>query len=404
MSMSFKLRPLIWFSLSLLVGPLAVLSGQDNPPADNPYSLIGEAGVQDVLNVKTWDPKYLVEHAWSFYAEVKHRYKLSHYELVVNHGLSLTQPIAGSANGQVDLGLRLYEAYLLLKPIDGVDLYVGQKRLNFGVGQTVTVGDSFNPRLGFFDTKTGPRDLVVNLSPTQAWGLSFGLQFDPWLNNQFNDWTDSVTSGFQTSLLLDRLQVVAGLSANAATTFNPSVGLSYDLGGVILTAEGAAEFLPQLKYLSGTSWVAPTGWTDPRASGSAGARYSYNSDDFSLTVGLEYLYNGQGWTANENSALDNFTAAGRTTIYKSNLQSRNYLFPKFVLGVEDWAGLTSAAYYSLDDQSVLLNEVLTYTPWEGLDLVLTGRFAFGSDTAEWARLPYTNSSRAQFTLQSRINF
>lgn len=373
------------------------------PAASEPaYSLLGEAGLQLDLNYASWDPADpLAKFKYSFYGEFKHRYAADKFEVVINHGLTLAQPSGGNVAGDVVLSPRLYEGYVLYKPADGLDLYLGQKRLALGIGHTVTVGDTFNPLLGFFDAKTGPRGLMANLSLGANFGLAGGIQAESLFNSTKPDPT-KLTGAVQANWLLDKLQILSSLVWQPDKTLNPGLGLSYDLGGFILTAEGAGEFLSQHNYPTTSGWKRPEPLTEPRWSGSAGARYNWIGDDFSFTVACEYLYAGQGWTLSETDAWRALPVNG---LRSPGLLNQNYLFPKLVLGWESLAGLTTAAFVNLDDGSVLLNHALTLSPWEGTDFVLTARYSLGAAKTEWEKLSASpTADRGLFTLQTKVHF
>lgn len=395
-----------WLGLAFAPWPLAAQS------EETPYSLIGDAGFQNDFNDKSWAlDDSSARWTAAFFVEAKHRYVQERYEFSVHHLVNISQ---NAAPGPISLATTVYEAYALFKPADGFDLYLGQKRMNIGVGQTVTVGDSYNPSVGFFDQKTGAKGLLLNLSLGSWLGVSAGLSLDKVLESAVPN-SDLAVYGAQASVLWDRLQLVSGAVYRKAKTFNTSLGLSYDLGGVILTAEGAGEFLPQVAYPNGSGpvWSRPGEWTEPRWSASAGARYTYTGDELTWTGACEYLYSGQGYTDAEDDLWktlpeSNATAIGfKYGLRPSVLLNQHYLFPKLVLGWEDWFGLTNAVFVNLTDGSLLFSHSLSWSPWEGLDLVASGRWSGGGGGTEWERIPAAPGSAGdvlQIAFQTKIHF
>ena len=316
--------------------------------------------------------------------------------------------------------LDVAEAYVRLTPLTGLDLTFGKKRLNLGVGQTFTVGDSINPAINFFDQKSGFRGFTWAWSPNAWLGWTGGVSLERELGNSPSAsagalptfQANNLAGATQFTLQKDRFQGTASLCFSPGQTFNPALGLSYDFSGVILTAEGALEFLPQgLVPSTGplSTWTAPTAWTQPAPSGSVGARYTWSLGDIDLTLQGEGLYWGQGWTT-EQTADFNAQALPASTAASVRPALRDRLNTIFHLDVNssDTFDLAGFGMLDLQDASMLYQASLTLYPWDGLDLVGVFQAATGSATNGWNSVPLpppsTQSARYVLTFQTRYHF
>lgn len=326
----------------LLAAPLAA---QEAPEAE--FRLIGDVQQKITWSAGAWDGA--AASVWAYTAELDPRFTYGPAAFTADSTwtLPLTADLAGGTPRVV-----FSEAYFRITPAEGLDLTFGQKRFNLGVGQTVTVGDSINPAVGFFDQKTGFRGVTAEWSPV-SWGSLSGA-----VSTESGE-ADALTGAGQGSVLVGQLQATASLVARPSVTFNPALGLSYDWFGVILTAEGAAEFLPPDRRTED--------WSDPALSGSAGARWTVGLgalglDDVDLTLSGEYLHGGQDTGIRENAFL------------RVSLTSAT--------------AFTATAFAALDlgDQSVLGQATLSWSPWDNLELTADLKAAEGDEGSVYATL------------------
>jgi hypothetical protein len=124
-----------------------------------------------------------------------------------------------------------------------------------------------------------------------------------------------------------------------------------DTGGLILQAEGAIELV------DGPSYFA-----------TAGARETWTSGDSSLSLSIDYEYNG---------------AVG------SLLRNGHYLLPSLRCGVTEKFDLHARALVGLEDPSALLSAGLTFYLVQGFDIETTGTFALGATGSELVALAAT---------------
>jgi hypothetical protein len=345
------------------------------------FTLIGDVTQKLTETAPGWTDA--AGFAWSFAADLKPRFTYGAVSFVADTSWNL--PLTASLTASTPT-VSVYEAYFRATPVDGLDLTFGQKRFNLGVGQTFTVGDSLNPVIGFFDQKTGFRGATAEWSPASWVSASAAVTTD----GTNPSWP--LAAG-QVSLLVDQLQVTASLVGAKDQSFNPALGASYDLFGVIVTAEGAAEYLPQGKRPSTAAagtWTAPAAWTSPALSGSAGARWTVGLgtlglNDIDLTLSAEYLHWGQGWNADEtaawNASLSPAKASALTAVHGVRGQENGF----FRVTVASGTDLTVALFAAVDltDRSVLGQGSVTWAPWDNLELIAALRAAGGTSGQAW---------------------
>jgi hypothetical protein len=309
------------------------------------FSLIGDVS-QKVAFVHT-DINTPDQEAWLFQTDLKPKFSYGPVSFTADTTwyLPLTASLAPSTPQAT-----IYEAYFRVTPVQTLDLTFGQKHYNIGVGQLFTVGDTINPVIGFFDQKTGFRGATVEWSPI-SWASASAAWSTGTAPNQG-------TGAGQVSFLLDQLQLTASTVAGE-NTLNPAIGASYDMLGVILTAEGAAEYRPNGDTVS-----------TPKLSGSGGARYTATlTDDWDLTLAAQYLY----W-ANAGPMTDS-AARGITGTKNAFFQIQATAGTEF--------SLATLLVLDVEDHSLLHQTIVTWTPWDNLDFVVTLQTASGGTGTDW---------------------
>jgi hypothetical protein len=373
------------------VSGISAQDGQEKPEApEAKVELIGDVYQQLTEIGTSWSSPSA--YSWLFATDL--RPKVSYGPVSFLADTTVDLPESGTLI-PAEPSILVYEAYFRVTPFHAFDLTFGQKHYNIGVGQTFTVGDSINPVVGFFDQKTGFRGATAEWSPASWVSVSGAVSTDG--NNPA-----SPVEAQQVSLLLDKLQLTGSLVAGQNQTFNPGVGVSYDLATVILTAEGAAEFLPQgLRPQSDPMWNAPAAWSSPALSGSAGARWTVTISDVDYTISGEYLHWGQGFTSSEVSVWESQASTLRAQMAARatrGIRDQENAFFRFsaVSGTE--YSLTAFAAVDLQDASVLTQQSATWTPWDNLDFNLTLMSAWGGNQTAWQYIP---ANPVQFTPQSQ---
>jgi hypothetical protein len=393
----------VWgLAFLLALGPFA--GAQDVPADQGPvpaFALIGSVTQKVAQNGPDWATAPTT--SWAFTTDLAPKFTFG--PVIFTASSTWTLPMTANLTSGTPTVV-VPEAYFRISPTPALDLTFGQKRFNLGVGQTFTVGDSLNPVIGFFDQKTGFRGATAEWSPV-SWASASAA-----VSTENGTASAPVTAACQVAFLLDKLQLTASLVGARDKSFNPAVGASYDLAGVILTAEGAAEFLPQGKRptsASVTGWAAPEAWTAPELSASAGARWTITLFDIDWTLSGEYLHWAQGWTKDETdswkAAFANPSFRGPATAIRQTLPLRsqeNAFFRFSAVSGTEFSAATFAAV-DLQDQSVLSQLTVTWTPWDNLDLTATLQAVSGQAGTSWQYLD-PSQNRYQASLATTYHF
>lgn len=384
-----------WAAL-LLVLPFSV-AAQEAPAPE--FDLIGSATQKLTFAAPDWTAGGSV---WAFTADLKPKFTFGPVSFQADS--TWTLPMTASLTASPPT-VAVPEAYFRLRPTDSFDVTLGQKRFSLGVGQTFTVGDSLNPVIGFFDQKTGFRGATAEWSPV-SWASASAA-----VSTEQGSAEAPVTAAAQVSFLLDQLQLTVSAVGRKDVTFNPAVGVSYDLFGIILTAEGAAEFLPRGVRPSGpaAAWKAPQAWTEPALSASAGARWTPTLGDWDLTLAGEYLHWAQGWNSEETDAWKAAAVPGpslplaKAARAALPLRSRENAFFRVLVSTGGVFSVSAFAAADLQDLSVLGQGSVVWTPWDNLDLTATLQGVSGQAGTSWEFLNQ-NKDRYQASLATTYHF
>jgi hypothetical protein len=393
---------------------LAAQAGAE-APAGPTYSLSVDAAAGMTLAAAGFDLASPYSAAvWLVQANFLHRIEAPGWGMVLSHQLDISGQAATQASPAFVPSMTVYEAYGRLDLGDSGQFFVGKRRMGLGIGTTFSPGDLVDPRSGFWDQKTGFRGLglTASLGPDVALraAMSLDRSFDayaaglqsksaaqagvgslpltgPYIAAQkaaaaYAAALDGAAGpadprlivwGISAEAQLEALQVAAagvfaGGSAKAAT--RPSLGLSYDLDGVILQAEGAVELS------GGPDWF-----------GTAGIRYTFSGDSSSLTASLDYDYNGK----------------------PGLLRGTHYLLPYLSYGLTEVFAIYARSLVGIEGPSALLSAGLTLYPVQGFDLELTGLFCLGGAGEEFSSLPAPPSPGAEAPanavgLAARVHF
>jgi hypothetical protein len=393
---------------SVLVAILVLLAvesvwGQDEPS----FRFLGDAEQTILASAPSWT--VAATPVWGLALNVKPTWSQGTVAFLADGSflLPLTSSLAPGAPGVL-----LYEAYARWTPLPGLDVTLGKKRLNIGVGQTFSVGDSLNPSVSFFDQKTGFRGLTVAWAPNAWLGWSAGLSLDRNLGaDRWNPATEVVAGptsvsatewawASQVEVLVEKFQGTASLVYSPDRTFNPSLGASYDWSGWLVSGEFAAEFLPQGVVPSSeplSAWTSPTPWIQPAPSGSLGVRRTWSLWGLDVTASVQYLYWGQGWTDTQINAWRD--ARGPSTSgspqallldgMRQSLPLRDHhnAFFRLDLAQDSAFDLSGLWIADLQDGSSVSEVSLTMLPWDSFDLVGSFEAASGGILDAWSSVP-----------------
>ena len=391
--------PALLLALCLFAAPAFAQEAAPEPD----FSLLGDVTQKTTYSSTAWAEA--ATSAWAFTVDLRPRFEYG--AVVFQADSTWNLPLTANLTAQIPTVV-VPEAYFRVSATDSLDLTVGQKRFNLGVGQTFTVGDSLNPVMGFFDQKTGFRGATAEFSPVSWASFSGAVSTEGGRSN------DLVGAG-QVSFLLEQLQLTGSLVARKDVTFNPSLGASYDLFGVILTGETAAEFLPQGVRPSGlaSTWKAPKAWGEPAWSTSAGARWTVGLTplgltDVDLTLSGEYLHWAQGWTKDETTVWKTALSTPLAPLAKAArkalpLRSQENAFFRLSLTSGTVFSLSGFAAVDLQDQSVLGQGAATWAPWDNFELSFALKMALGDSGSTWEFLDQ-NKTLYEASLSTTYHF
>jgi hypothetical protein len=379
-------------------------SGEDPVSSGPRYSLAADAAAGLILAADGADSARADSAAaWTLQANLLHRIEAPGWGMMLSHNVDISGQAATQAQPAFAPSMTVYEAYARLDMGQWAQLFVGKRRMGLGIGSTFAPGDAVDPRSGFWDQKTGFRgiDLAASLGPDLAIraALSLDRNFDAYAlgvknkaatgtpgqaaaKKAYADALGDAVGPADPRLLvyatsadaqLGSLQLAAAGVYSYGRIGRPSIGLSYDLGGLILQAEGAVE-------LAGS----------PDWYGTAGARYSFVGGPRSLTVSVDYDYNG---------------APGL-------LRATHYLLPYLSYTKEDSFNAYARALVGLDGPSALVSAGLTLYPAQGFDLEFTLLAGLGASGSEFSTIssfaalpsPGTGELSAAAGLAARMHF
>ncbi len=316
----------------LLVGTLAgLLAAQESPTPE--FDLVGQVTQKFRFGAPAWED--VATSQWDFWTTLRPRFTYGPVSFRADATVAL--PLTASLVPD-EVSVAVAEAYFRVAVTDSLDVTFGQKRFPLGVGQTVTVGDTLNPVMGLFDQKTGFRGLAAEWSPV-SWASLSGAVAE---NGRLDEWSQAG----QASVLWGPFQLT-GSAVVREGLLTPAAGLSVDLFGVIVTAEGA------ILELSAD--------TEARPSGSAGARWAGTWGDWELTLAGELLHAEPGWATH----------------------GQNNAFFRVLLGAGgefSWSGFVAV---DLDDASVMGQTAVVWNPWENLDVGVQFQASSGEANSSW---------------------
>jgi hypothetical protein len=392
-------------ALAALLAPASPALAEEGGPV---YSLSADAATSLVLAAEGLDPTAAGTAAvFGASANFLHRVEAQGWGLVLSHAIDLgaaSAPAGVSGIQGAAPVFTVYEAYARLDASASTQFFLGKRRMGLGIGTTFAPGDGIDPRSGFWDQKNGFRGLGASFSL----GSDLSLRLAASLDRSFDAYAAGLAAkaaaaqgAASPAALAARAAYAAALgdasgpadprliawaaSAEAqagslqlaaAGTYSPdyserpSLGLSLDLGGLILQAEGAVELR------DGPYWFA-----------TGGARETWSKDDASLTLSLDYDYNGE----------------------PGLLKHTHYLLPSARFAWIERFELYARALVELEAPSALLSTGLTFYPVQGFDIELTGTFALGAGGEELAALPAPPSptadpARNALGIAARVHF
>jgi hypothetical protein len=277
---------------------------------------------------------------------------------------------------------RLLEGYASFTPVGPLTITVGRRHLSWGTGIFFFPADKLNPIA--LDPSTARRDqgfpgVAVTLSPSSDFTMVAAVSFEDSLQHATDEFFRDFRYGIIFSLLVGPLNVKTDLIYQADRVFRPGGGFTLDLGGFIFFAEAAVELNNRILYPS-----SPLAWSErplltPFPSVEAGVRRSFSAGDATFFLAAEYLYAGDGFTAQEKDWF--FQAPGGAPVPEH--LGRHYLFFQASVSLEHVFSTEHGVLWNAQDGSILFSHRLTLLAVDNLDLFAEGLWTVGGTDTEF---------------------
>jgi hypothetical protein len=267
----------------------------------------------------------------------------------------------------------------------------------------------------------------VTYTPTADLALSAHLSADDALDDPSEDAHEGLRYALYGSAFLGNVELVASGVYGPNSTLRPALAASADVGGVVLAAEGAVEFLNPIAYPEGD--LAQNGFETPEAGtphplALFAVEYNAARDILDFATISEYLFAGTGYTeAEAGDLLDAFSAvrngaatpsaaARATALGKLDpdeqpvFLGRHYLSQTFTLGIAGYVELESGLVMNAVDLSYEAEQTVRVTAIGGVDFFVSGRWYGGDEDTEFGT--YIAGSeppgRVQLEIGSTVHF
>ena len=379
---------------------------------------------------------------------------------VAGDGTSVTvvngEAPAATAGGAVGAGTQGTGTPIFLHEVDtaSAELFLGTRaslragkhRLSWGTARTLTPSDSVHPDGALPAATEGFLGLSGSFTAGPSAVLEAGVAVDDALDLSAAGGAQGSDRAFRRDLryagrgsffLFNTLEVAPSMVFQDDATARPGLGLSANLGSVLLFAEGAAELLNPYRYPEisgdGTAGAPPSErltaaeeW-EPAWLASAGAEWSRAFGPVQVTLTGEYFYNGVGYSNAEREQLYDMVKAawqdqpgsipppagmmallGGAAAPSPDRAAHplglppflglHYALPQLTIDVAGYVSATTLGIASVGDGSALVTQRITITPTSSFDVTLLGSVALGEEyESEFGTFPGTT------TLPGRIS-
>ncbi|NBF40944.1 MAG: hypothetical protein GVY14_11055 [Spirochaetes bacterium] len=328
--------------------------------------------------------------------------------------------------GEGELDYFVDEAYLTLFPLNPVTASAGKQRVNWGTGYTFTPTDTLHPRSAT-GRDEGFRGASVTWTPTANLTLAAHVSAD----DAFDDPEGAAQNGMRYavygSAFLGNAEVFVSGVYGPGSTLRPGAGVSAEVLGLVLAAEGAVELRSPVAYPEGSGANARFETRDagtPAPLGLVAVEYNAANDILDFATITEYLYAGTGYTTGEAEKIYDAVAAarGKTPDAEANawLQAlgtldpqeapfflgRHYVGQTLTLGIAGYVELESGLVVNAADLSYEAEQTVRVTALQGVDFFTTARWYGGGADSELGAFPdgVTPPGRVQVELGSVVHF
>ena len=325
--------------------------------------------------------------------ELNHRFDFDTFSFIARH--------KGTLDRYEEPDHILYEAYIDYRPSDLLSVGAGKQRVSWGRGITFFPTDSLHPSHNRDDVEgfTGVSALLTpspDLQLTGAVDFSAPLSAESSAGSANEDFYTDLKYALYGSWFFGNLDLALSGVYRRDATMRPGLGLSYEIAGFVLTAEGAVEFLNQTLYPDETlpAFNEAEAW-EPYPLAAAGVSRNWSPEgmtDYSFYAAAEYLYAGTGYTDAEEEryfeTVDAYLLANGGYPAAPYL-GRHYLFLVGSLEIYRKISLEVSGLGNLRDGSASLGASATLLTIEGMDLSAEGETLVGGKATEFGRLKST---------------
>ncbi|MFP4567106.1 MAG: hypothetical protein ACLFNX_11450 [Spirochaetaceae bacterium] len=431
-----------------LAAPVALFALMAAPAEAQDYQVFGDVeGLAAYHYLEDADSAHRLTAAARIRAD--HRLAFEHAELVADTELEVRSPAApdphtglgavaggtapggsGPDYGEGELDYFIDEAYLTLFPLRPVTVSAGKQRVNWGTGYTFTPTDTLHPRSPT-GRDEGFRGASVTWTPTADLTLAAHVSADGALDDPEAAAQDGMRYAAYGSAFLGNAEVFVSGVYGPDSTLRPGAGVSAEVLGFVLAAEGAVELLNPVAYPQGSGAGARFEAGEvvtPAPLGLAAVEYNAANDIFDFATITEYLYAGTGYTTGEAQKIYDAVAAARAAALGDTpdaeaaawLQAldeldprevpfflgRHYVGQTLTLGIAGYVELEAALVMNAADLSYRADQTVRVTALDGVDFFTTARWYGGDADSELGTFPdgVTPPGRVRVELGSTVHF
>ncbi|MFO7781699.1 MAG: hypothetical protein R6W94_08725, partial [Spirochaetia bacterium] len=428
--------------LTLLAGPCAASASAQE------YQVFGDVeGAATYHYLEDADSEHRLTGAARIRAD--HRLTFDRAELVADTEIELRSPAApdpetglgavtgGSTTGssapdygEGELDYFVDEAYLTLFPLSPVTASAGKQRVNWGTGYTFTPTDTLHPRPST-ERDEGFRGVSVTWTPTANLTVAGHVSVDDALDDPDGGAPGGVRYAAYGSVFLGNAEVFVSGVYGPDSTLRPGAGVSAEVLGLVLAAEGAVELRNPVAYPEGSGANARFETRDagmPAPLGLVAVEYNAANDILDFATITEYLYAGTGYTTGEADKVYDAVAAARAAARGGTSDAeaaawleavgaldpeempfflgRQYVSQTLSLGIAGYVELESGLVMNAADLSYEAVQTVRVTALDGVDFFTTARWYGGAADSELGTFPdgVRPPGRVQVELGSVVHF
>jgi len=332
----------------------------------------------------------------------------------------------GTDGGALQNDLR--QAYVSVTAAPALTIVIGKQRLSWGTGYAFFPGDKLNPPVNPQNRSEGFTGLSATLAPSSSVSISASVRVDtafagitqlpglpyptstdpasafPFLSAGIPASSSPPWLGLRYALyceaFLGDLDLHAGATWEWQRVLRPTVDFSLDLLGFILDGAVAVELANSDLYPDASGGYSSPGFGTPFPLATIGIQRTESTDTGSVAATLEYLYDGTGYDASQESKfLNDFfstltpggpaaTAAFLSSAVGSAWFSSGEVIPALGrhYGALTLSGSVTGVFsasadlvVNLQDLSLALQAEVRLIRLEGIDIFTRAAWAWGPD-------------------------